>query len=40
LILLYSKWHDASPDGALEKKLAQWQDTLRDSMEAAEPTTD
>lgn len=40
LILLYSKWHDASPDGGFAEKLAQWQDTLRDSMEAAEPTSD
>jgi hypothetical protein len=40
LILLYSKWQESSPDGELEKKLTQWQDTLRDSMEAAEPTTD
>ncbi len=40
LILLYSKWHEASPDGGFEEKVAQWQDTLRDSMEASEPTTD
>jgi tetratricopeptide (TPR) repeat protein len=40
LILLYSNWHEASPDGGFEEQLAQWQDTLRDSMEAAEPTTD
>jgi len=40
LILLYTKWHEASPDGGFEEKIAQWQDTLRDSMEAAEPTTD
>ena len=40
LILLYSNWHEASPDGGFEEQLSQWQDTLRDSMEAAEPTTD
>ena len=40
LILLYSNWHEASPDGGFEEKVAQWQDTLRDSMEAGEPTTD
>jgi non-specific serine/threonine protein kinase/serine/threonine-protein kinase len=40
LILLYSNWHEASPDGGFEEQLSHWQDTLRDSMEAAEPTTD
>ncbi len=40
LILLYSKWHDASPDAGLEKMVAQWQDTLRDSMAGTQPTTD